>query len=229
MDRHTLGAAELYSRERDCLFLSLNITELQQHVCSGLTFTSSFSWTKGLSKFLYCQLQKVSLTRMLTKPKSIHHRSLNYRKCSLQDYTDFEVLLLIYILGWGYTRDLLLLQIPGIRPLLQLVYSLSKNIGWGIYLLFYIYLVLGFFFLTGIFTPASWLLNLWGCPCFKTSCFTVLCDFTEYLHALPPNGCKAESHEPICTCRLMSCAALCSSLGFGLLYSGIEEKTLTEG
>lgn len=88
---------------------------------------------------------------------------------------------------------------------------------------------LGIFFLTGIFTPASWLLNLWGCPCFKTSCFTVLCDFTEYLHALPPNGCKAESHEPICTCRLMSCAALCSSLGFGLLYSGIEEKTLTEG
>lgn len=69
-------------------------------------------------------------------------------------HTDFKILLLIYILGWRYTRDLLLLQIPGLSPLLQLVYSLSKNTGLGIYLLFCIYLVLGFFF-TGIFAPAS--------------------------------------------------------------------------
>jgi len=45
-------------------------------------------------------------------------------------HTDFKILLLICILGWGYTRDLLLLRIPGVSPLLlQLVYSLSKNIG----------------------------------------------------------------------------------------------------
>lgn len=73
-------------------------------------------------------------------------------------HTDFKILLLIYILGWGYTRDLLSLQIPGISPLLQLVYSLSKNIGYGIYLLFHIYLVSGFLFLsflTGISAHAS--------------------------------------------------------------------------
>lgn len=45
-------------------------------------------------------------------------------------HTDFKILLLIYILGLGYTRDLLLLHIPGVSPLLlQLVYSLSKSIG----------------------------------------------------------------------------------------------------
>lgn len=54
---------------------------------SRLDFYQLVFLNKGLSWFLCCQLQKVSLTTALTKPKSIHHRSLNYRKCSLQDCT----------------------------------------------------------------------------------------------------------------------------------------------
>lgn len=56
-------------------------------VMSRLDFYQLVFLNKGLSWFLCCQLQKVSLTTALTKPKSIHHRSLNYRKCSLQDCT----------------------------------------------------------------------------------------------------------------------------------------------
>lgn len=42
-------------------------------VMARLDFYQLLFLNKGLSWFLCCQLQKVSLTTVLTKPKSIHH------------------------------------------------------------------------------------------------------------------------------------------------------------
>lgn len=90
MDRHTVAAAELYSCERDIFVYSSHLIMLNcncMSIMSRLDFYQLISLNKELSWFLCCQLQKVSLTTVLTKPKSINHHSLNYRKCSLQDCT----------------------------------------------------------------------------------------------------------------------------------------------
>lgn len=83
-------SAELYSCEGDIFVYFSPLITLNGNcmsTVSRLDFYQLIFLNKGLSWFLHCQLQKASLTTVLTKPKSIHHRSLNYRKCSLQDCT----------------------------------------------------------------------------------------------------------------------------------------------
>lgn len=170
-------------------------------VMSRLDFYQLVFLNKGLSWFLCCQLQKVSLTTALTKPKSIHHRSLNYRKCSLQDCTLILKFCCSYTFLAGDTHVIFFcfIFLASAHFFCSWFIHCPKVLAKG-FIFYFICIWSSNFFslLESVLLPA----DFWACgtiSIFKpvASLFDLvfpLCNFCQYLHALPPNDCKAVCH-----------------------------------
>lgn len=171
-----------------CLFLSLS--ELQLHVYNiQVSFLSAHFPENGT------ELVSLLSAPVLTKPKSIHHRSLNYRKCSFQHCTLILKFSCSYTFLAGDTHVIFFcFKFLASAHFCSWFIHCPKILAKG-FIFYFIYIWSWDFFLQeSLLLPA----DSWACgtiSIFKpvASLFDLvfpLCNFFEHLHASPPHGCK---------------------------------------